>query len=233
MYTESMGENQSVREVEPNKPLAEAVREVFERRARAGERKLILETYQQKFDQLLQTLPKENRDRLAVKIQKFFININGWLSEYGARFGDFIRSIVVWPMIRGVKDFPQDPIYQIELARAQAWGDFALRTTKTATAARTAYRDKLLPSAITFGALGAVGTGIVYGAQYGAIAGLQGAAIGAAAGGIIGGGISLGLRVKDLLMGPPAVYYSYGLSPVGNVASSVTGSISDALVGKY
>lgn len=211
-----MPEGQPRQEVELNKPLAEAVREVFERRARVGERKIILELYQQKFEQLITTLPKEKRDTMMVKIQKEMVKIGGYFREYSARFVDFMRNIFVWPMIAATEDFPKDKYYQIELARAHAWGEFGMKTTKTATAERNAYRDHFLSTAVVgaesvgvMGAfIGATTAGVVKGTLVGAAGGgLMGAGIGAVAGGVIGGVGALTLRYIDKMWGPPVAYY--------------------------
>ncbi len=211
---------QPIHEIEPKKPLADAVRDVFERRARNGERKLIMETYQQKFEALLKTMPKEHQNTTMVRIQRELVKIEGAVHEYGARFADFIRKVFVWPMIAATENFPKDKYYQVELARASAWGEFAANTTKTATAERNAYRDNFLPTAI-IGAesVGAVGTfigaslGVVGGAKSGALAGasvggIYGAGIGAIAGGVLGGATSLVMRLKDQIWGPPVKYYN-------------------------
>ncbi len=160
-------------------------------------------------------MPQEKRDTMAVHLQKIMVDIRGYVSEYGARFSDFIRNVVMWPMIHATRDFPKDKNYQISLARAKAWGEFAVNTTKTATAERTAYKENFLPSAIIGGETGILpgmfvgaSLGLVEGTKYGLVTGgAYGAAIGAAAGAVIGGAISLGLRLKDRIMGPPAVYY--------------------------
>jgi hypothetical protein len=224
-----MPEVTSHREHEPKRPLADLVGDVFERRASRGDRSLILDTYKEKFEQLVNTLPKEQQDTLTVQIQKVFVAISGTFAEYGARIGDFIRNVTVWPMIKANKDFPKDVYYQIGLARAQAWGEFAMRTTKTATKARMAYRDKFLPSAATGGFMGAVGVGVYEGLTKGAlVAGVQGAAIGAVAGGIIGGGMSAFLQLKDKVMGPPVLFFDLN-GPI--ISGSVTKTISDNMIG--
>ncbi len=225
-----MGEGQSIREVEPNMPLADAVTAIFERRAHHGERHLILETYQKKFEEILEHLPKEKRNTTAIQLQRLSVTIGGSIAEYSSRLSDFVRNIVNWPMVAAVEDFPKDKYYQIELARAQAWGEFAVNTTKTATAERMAYRDHFLPNALvgagTLGSLGLVGglaAGALEGGKVGLLGGLQGAAIGAAVGaavgGAIGGASSLVLRVKDMFLGPPAAYYHLGVW-AGSVAPS-------------
>ncbi len=227
-----MPEGQSLPEVEPNVPLADAVSAIFERRATHGGRELILEQYQEKFQRLIDTLPKENRDTLMVDVQKFFVKINGWFSEYGARVSDFIRNVVTSPMIRADKDFPKDVYYQLELSRAQAWGDFAMRTTKTATAARTAYRNNFLPAALTGSIVGGVGYGLYKGIEVGTLAGgLGGAVVGAALGAAIGGGVSVGMRIKDRIMGPPVIIYPLGGGVAGGIAGA-GGSIASALTGR-
>ncbi len=231
-----MAEIQPTRERETGTSLASQINEIFERRATAGDRKLILETYQQKFDQLLLTLPKEKRDTIAIKIQQFAVKIGGYISEYSARFSDFVRNVVVWPMAAASEEFPKDKYYQIELARAKAWGEFARDTTKTATAERMAYRDHFLPSAITgaeaggiFGAVaGAMFAGVAKGTEIGFIAGggLQGAAIGAAVGGALGGGTALLMGIKDRIIGPPVLYYSLFAGMGGSSININTGSNS-------
>jgi hypothetical protein len=229
-----MTEKQSIREAEPKPTLADQVREVFERRAAAGERKLILETYKEGFEKLLMTIPPEKRDTIAVQIQKLFVTIGGALSEYGSRFVDFVRNTTVFPMLLATKDFPKDKYYQLNLAGAQAWGEFALKTTKTATAERMLYRDKFLPAAITGvpmgGLIGAVSIGAYEGIQYGAVAGIQGAVagavVGAIGGGILAGGTSLFYKVKDALIGPPVLYYGlYTFKAPGIDASKVASSL--------
>lgn len=212
-----MAEGQSPREVESHIKLADAVQQVFERRAAAGKRKLILETYQQKFNQLLLTLPGEKRDTIAVEIQRLFVTIGGAFSEYGSRFIDFVRNVFVFPMIVATEDFPKDKYYQMNLAGAKAWGEFALNTTKTATAERMSYRDNFLGSVLTGiptgGLMGAVAMGTLEGTKIGTLAGgLGGAALGAvggaAGGALLGGATSLFLRAKDAIIGPPVLYYS-------------------------
>lgn len=200
-----------------HKDLSSQIGEIFERRATKGERKLILETYETKLDALIQKLPKEQQDNIAIKLQKILTTIRGVFAEYGARITDFARKVFLWPMIRAGKDFPKDKYYQIELGRAKAWGEFAKDTTNTATAERTAFRDHFFSTAVSHaGVVGAVlGTGGIIGgaategAKIGAIVGLgiQGAAVGAVAGGILGGAYSAGLFLKDKIMGPPVVYY--------------------------
>lgn len=211
-----MTERTAGQEREPRKPLADQVSEIFERRATKGERKLILETYEKKLDALIQKLPKEQQDNIAVKIQKILTTIRGVFAEYGARITDFARKVFLWPMIRSATDFPKDKYYQIELGRAKAWGEFAKDTTKTATAERTAFRDHFLSTAVSHAGvggavLGTAGlvTGAVEGAKIGAVVGLgvQGAAAGAVVGGVLGGAYSAGLYFKDKIMGPPVVYY--------------------------
>lgn len=234
-----MPEGQSIVERTHATPLVKEVQAVFDRRAEHGERRLILDTYLEKFDSLLKTMPKEQRDTAMVKIQRFIVKIGGYVSEYTARFADFIRNVVVWPMIAATEDFPKDKNYQIELARANAWGEFARNTTKTATAERTAYRDHFLPTAIIGSeAVGALG--IFAGATYGgaklgglsgaAVGGVAGAAAGAVVGGILGGSAALVMRLKDRILGPPVVYYSmfiYGSSQ--SAGASVGSDIGDLM----
>lgn len=212
-----MAERQIPREREVGKSLTYQINEIFERRATKGERKLILETYETKLDALIQKMPKEQQDNIAIKLQKILTTIRGVFAEYGARITDFARKVFLWPMIRAGKDFPKDKYYQIELGRAKAWGEFAKDTTKTATAERTAYRDHFLSTVAShagvvgavLGAGGIIGGAATEGAKIGAIVGLgiQGAAVGAVAGGILGGAYSAGLFLKDKIMGPPIVYY--------------------------
>lgn len=226
-----MSEVQAIREVEPNKTLADEVRMVFERRAMKGERKLILELYQQKFEQLIATLPKEKQDAMAIKIQKLGVKIGGYISEYSARFSDYIRNVFVWPMVAATEDFPKDKYYQIELARAKAWGEFAHDTTKTATNERMAYRNHFLHSALTgagqggiFGALTGAVLAASEGAKIGLLGGgLYGAAVGAAVGGALGGVLSLTLAVKDRLLGPPVLYYSLFTGGGGSIRINTGG----------
>ncbi len=215
--------------------LASQINEVFERRASAGERKLIMETYKQKFESLIKTLPKEKQNTSMVKIQRAIVSISGAFYEYGARFTDFIRKVFIFPMIAAIEDFPKDKYYQIELARAKAWGEFAHDTTKTATAERNGYRDHFLPTALTGAeALGAMGTfmGAAYGgAKAGSLAGaaaggLYGAAIGAAAGGILGGAMSLIMRASDRIMGPPVAYYNLNRILAGGSSANLSSEIS-------
>lgn len=211
-----MAEGQTIREVDPKLPLVDAIQEIFERRAKAGERKVILETYRESFEKLLMTIPKENRDTIAIKIQKVLVDISGQFAEYGSRFMDFIRNTVVFPMLMATEDFPKDKYYQLNLSGAKAWGEFALNTTKTATAERVAYRDHIVHAAATgipvWGTLGAVGLGLAEGAAKGSLFSPAGAAVGAVAGGIggffLGGGTSLFYSIKDALIGPPIVYYN-------------------------
>lgn len=212
-----MSERSSFHEREPKKSIADQVQAIFERRATKGERKLILETYETKLDALIQKLPAGERDNVAIKIQKIITTIRGVFAEYGARITDFARKVFLWPMIRNATDFPKDKYYQIELARAKAWGEFAKDTTKTATAERTAFRDHFLSTAVShagvggalLGTAGIIGGAATEGAKIGAVIGLgvQGAAVGAVAGGILGGAYSAGLFLKDKIMGPPVVFY--------------------------
>lgn len=196
--------------------LAYQISEIFERRATAGDRKLILETYQTKLDTLIQTLPKESQGDVATSIQRVITTIRGVFAEYGARITDFTRKVVLWPMIRADKNFPKDKYYQIELARAKAWGEFGKDSTKTATAERTAYRDHFFSTAISHAqavgasmGVSAAAFGALEGAKIGTVVGLgvQGAIGGAILGGIGGGIYSAGLYWKDKIMGPPAAYY--------------------------
>lgn len=210
-----MPEGQSMHEREVGKPLADQVQEIFERRATRGERRLIWDTYNKKFEQLLSNLPKEKRDNIAIKIQKIITTIRGFLGEYGARFTDFMRKVFLWPLIKSAEDFPKDKYYQIELGRAKAWGEFAKDTTKTATRERTAFRDHFLSTAAShaqvgaaaLGTFGLIGGAAVEGAKAGAVLGLQGAAAGAVIGGVLGGAYSWGLHIKDKMMGPPVAFY--------------------------
>lgn len=240
-----MAEHQSLRKPEIMSPLAQEIQTVFDRRATKGERKLILKTYQQKFEQLVVNMPREQRDTAMIKIQRLVIKVGGYVSEYSARFIDYVRNAVLWPMVAATTDFPRDKYYQIELARAKAWGNFALDTTRTATAERMAYRDYFLPTALT-GAetvgfmgtfVGAVAGGVKAGTLSGAaVGGLYGAAAGAAIGAAAGGSVALAMRLKDRILGPPVLYYSLnrysgssggsGLNlDLGNTASAaVTGT---------
>jgi len=212
-----MSERPIPHEREQKKSLGDQIQAIFERRATKGERKLILETYETKLDALIQKLPKEQQDNVAIKIQKILTTIRGVFAEYGARITDFARKVFLWPLIRAGKDFPKDKYYQIELGRAKAWGEFAKDTTKTATAERTAFRDHFLSTAVShagvggavLGTAGIIGGAATEGAKIGAVVGLgvQGAAVGAIAGGILGGAYSAGLFLKDKIMGPPVVFY--------------------------
>lgn len=224
-----MAEGLSLNEREIGVSLASQINEVFERRATAGERKLIMETYTQKFEQLIRTMPKEKQDTTMIKIQRAIVKFSGAFYEYGARFTDFVRKIFLWPMVASVDAFPKDKYYQMELARAKAWGEFARNTTKTATAERNAYRDNFLPSALvgveTAGLMGTYIGATLGGVKAGSLAGaatggLYGAGIGAVAGGVIGGAMSLIMRANDRIMGPPVAYYNL------NAAFSGGGSIN-------
>lgn len=236
-----MGEGQVFVEKEQRSSLPSLIADVFDRRVEnyRKDRKLIRETYEQKFASLLETIPRESRDTTAIKIQKVLVKIGGFFSEYGARLSDFVRNVVMWPMVRATRDFPKDKYYQIGLARAKAWGEFARDTTKTATAERMAYRNHFLPAAVVGAEIGAaavslpvaVGVGIAEGAKYGLIAGAQGALIGGAVGGAIGGAVSLALKLKDRIIGPPVLYYElFASNPgsswvrTGSSGSSVPGS---------
>lgn len=225
-----MGEGQAAVEKEQRSSLPSLIADVFDRRVEnyRKDRKLIRETYEQKFEKLLETIPRENRDTTAIKIQKVLVKIGGFFSEYGARFTDFVRNVVMWPMVRATRDFPKDKYYQIGLARAKAWGEFARDTTRTATAERMAYRNHFLPSAVVGAEIGtaagallsipvAVGIGATEGAKVGLVAGAQGALLGATVGGAIGGAVSLALKFKDRIIGPPVLYYELFAS---NPASS-------------
>lgn len=215
-----MPERQLPLEREPGKSLAHQINEIFERRASAGERKLIMQTYQQGFEKLLQTMPKEKQDTSMIKIQRALTKIEGSVHEYGARFADYIRKIFVWPLIAATEDFPKDKFYQIELSRAKAWGEFAATTTKTATAERNTYRDHFLPAAVsiagttsTIGAfIGGTFAGIAQGGLTGLGGGIVGAGIGAVAGGVLGGGASLAMRYKDMMLGEPRMFYNLNMT---------------------
>lgn len=224
------------------KPLDELIAEVFDRKAkRNGEKRLlILETYQQKFENLVEKMPPENQDTLMVNLQKIGMTIRGTFAEYGARITDFVRNIVVWPMIRTAPDFPKDKYYQIQLARTKAWTGFAGNTVKTATAERLAYRDHFLPSAVIgaesgalFGTFWGIPAGILIGATEGAKVGLAvgagGVAAGAGLGAILGGGASLIMRLKDRMIGPPIAYYnldSFSGTRGGGVSIGKSSSLS-------
>jgi len=199
-----------------HKDLANQIGEIFERRATKGERNLILRTYQVKLDRLIQSMPQEQQGDVAIKIQKVITTIRGVFAEYGARIADFTRKVFLWPMIRADKNFPKDKYYQIELARAKAWGEFAKDSTKTATAERTAYRDHFLSTVVSHAqavgasmGISAAAFGALEGAKIGTVVGLgvQGTLGGAILGGIGGGIYSAGLYLKDKSMGPPAAYY--------------------------
>lgn len=229
-----MPEGQPIREIEPSVPLADAVRQIFERRAIHGERKLIKDVYLEKFEQLVTTLPKEQRDTAMITMQRFVIKVGGYFSEYSARFVDYVRRITVWPMMAATKDYPRDKYYQMELARAKAWGEFALNTTKTATAERVSFRDHFLPSAIvgaeSGGLMGVVAgatlAGVTKGAEFGLAGGLQGAAIGAAIGGAMGGGIALGMSISDRILGPPVAYYNLFTQGGGSISTNISTNVS-------
>ena len=68
-----MAEGQSIHEREMAKPLANQINEIFERRATAGDRKLIMETYTQRFEQLIRTMPKEKQATAMIKIQRAIV----------------------------------------------------------------------------------------------------------------------------------------------------------------
>ncbi len=226
-----MAETSTRTEGEPKRPLAELVTDVFERRATAGDRKLILEMYEKKFEDILQTIPPEQRVNTAVKIQKLLVKVGGYVKEYGSRFVDFVRSVIVWPMIAATEEFPKDKYYQMSLSWAKSWGEYGRNTTKTATAERMSYRNQFLANSLlgaqVGGVLGAVGLGLVEGAKYGTLAGgLQGAVVGAAIGGVtlgaIHGGTSLFLRLKDAVIGTPVFFYELGGNPLSVRLSSST-----------
>lgn len=218
------------------KPLADLITDVFERRVSGAsvkkERRLIIETYGAKFQELVETLPVEKRDTTAIELQKIFVKLTGVFSEYGARFGDFVNNLINWPMIRVTPDFPKDKYYQIGLARAKAWGGFGRDTTKTATAERKAFRDHFLPLAVIGGEVGAlaggalsvplaIGVGAAEGARFGLLAGAAGVAGGALLGATIGGISALVLRYKDRIIGEPVVYYNLFGSASSGSSSSV------------
>lgn len=219
-----------------NRPITDEIQAIFDRKATTGERNLIVDTYKHKFEKLLETLPKEKRDNVAIKLQKLGVKIGAYMSEYGARISDVVRNIVLWPMIAATDDFPKDKYYQIELARAKAWGEFARDTTKTATAERMAYRNHFLPSTLAgivpggiFGFMSGVTFGAVEGTKYGVMTGgMYGAGIGAAAGAVIGGLTSLGMAIKDRLIGPPVLYYNLFAGTGGSSINISTGNDSAA-----
>lgn len=221
LYYAIMVESLSPEEIR-KRPLAALIEDVFERRIATAsvkpERRLIMETYAEKFREIVNTLPPEKRDTTAIQLQKIFVKLGSVFSEYGARFSDFVNNIINWPMIRATTDFPKDKHYQMGLARAKAWGGFALDTTKTATAERFAYRDHFLPSAVIGAEQGAlvggamsipiaIGLGADLGAKTGLLAGAAGVAGGALLGGALGGATALIMRLKDRIIGPPVVYY--------------------------
>lgn len=231
----SMAEGQSIHEREMGRPLAHQINEIFERRATVGDRKLIMQTYTQRFEQLIRTMPKEQQDTTMIKLQRAIVKFSGAFYEYGARFTDFIRKIFLWPMVASVEAFPKDKYYQMELARAKAWGEFAHDTTKTATAERNAYRDNFLPSALIGGEItGVLGTymgatlgGVKAGSLAGAASGgLYGAAIGAVAGGVLGGAVSLIMRANDRIMGPPVAYFNLNAAFTGSASTMLGDNIS-------
>ena len=235
VYYRSMGESPSPEEIR-KKPLADLMADVFERRIATSavkpERRLIMETYAGKFREVVNTLPPEKRNTSAIEIQKIFVKLRGVFAEYGARFGDFVNNIINWPMIRATPDFPKDKYYQMGLARAKAWGGFALDTTKTATAERFAFRDHFLPSAV-IGAEGgslvggvmslpiAVGLGVDLGVKTGLLAGVAGVAGGALLGGALGGASALIMRLKDRIIGPPVVYYELDTGSHAHTGSGI------------
>ena len=201
------------------KPLADLIADVFERRVDTAivkkERRLIMETYGTKFQAIVDTMPEAKRETTSVVIQKFFVSVGGFLSEYEARITDFVRNVVLWPVIRATPDFPRDKYYQIALARAKAWGTFGRDTTRTATAERIGFRDHFMASAMTGTLWGSIGGGEVFGVsrglEFGLSGGVQGAilgaGLGAVAGGIVGGLGPLIYKLQDAIIGPPAAYY--------------------------
>lgn len=220
-------------------PLDEQIAAVFDRSVDNYKKdKLIIKTYEQKFQQLVDQLPADRQDDVMIKLQKIGMTIRGIFNEYGARFTDFVRNIVVWPMVKAVPDFPKDKYYQVQLARAKAWTGFAKDTVPTATSERLGYRDHFLPSVVTQAQAGAlfstfwaipfgVAVGATEGAKYGLAAGLGGVAAGAGLGAIIGGGSTLIMRLKDRMIGPPIAYYNLDhYSGTTVVSSGSSGSSS-------
>jgi hypothetical protein len=209
-----MTENLPAMERRDPSELGRLTSEIFERHATHGKRKVIAETYRDRLNTLLANVSEENKERIGIKLQKLGVTIGSYVSEYGSRFSDFVNNIVQWPLQRADKNTPKDLFYQISLARAQAWGDFAVNTTKTATAERNAYKNHFWSAALATAPAGAaygafVGATSLEGAKYGLlVGGLHGALIGAGAGAAIGGAYSLGIRLKDRIMGPPIAYYA-------------------------
>lgn len=200
--------------------LNEQIEAIFKRRSDAArERGLIKRVYEENFRKMIDTLPSENQDSIRVKTQKLAITTRAVFAEYGARLTDFVRTLVVRPMILATSDFPKDKYYQIELARAKAWTGFAHNTIPTATAERNAYRDNFLPSALSgategalvggfFGIPAGILLGALEGATVGAVAGIGGVVAGTAIGATIGGVGSIGRRIMDRWIGPPVAYYN-------------------------
>ena len=226
------------------KPLADLITDVFERRIATSavkpERRLIMETYGAKFQALVDTLPSEKRETTSMVVQKFLVTVGSFFSEYRARFTDFVRNIALWPIVHSSPDFPRDKHYQIELARANAWGTFGRDTTRTATAERSGYRNAFLPTALAgaqtgaaaVGALSvpfAIGIGATEGAMKGLAFGVGGAAIGAAIGAGVGGAVSIALKLQDRIFGPPVVYYDLGEHAASSGGSDALLNISSSL----
>lgn len=187
---------------------------VFDRREEATKEHLIKDAFVNAFDDMVQNMEPENQDRIMVKIQRGLVTIGGYMHEYGARLGDFVRNAVNAPMILGDENasFPRNKVYAEVLSVAQSWGVHAKNTQKIATDTRNSYRDHFLPTAATGALQGALALGTISaieGSKYGFVAaGFQGALIGAGAGGVIGAATPWIMRIKDKLMGPPVLYYS-------------------------
>jgi hypothetical protein len=198
------------------------VASIFNRKVEKYEKGTVIRMYQEKFHDLCQQLPHEEQNRITVKLQQIGILVRGTVGEYGARFSDFIRNIVSWPMIMADSTFPKDKYYQMALARAKAWTGYASDTTKTATRERESFKDHFLPSVIA-GATGGAVIGALYGGPIGVVAGLKtGSEIGLAiasstvAGGGLGafaGGLrSLVYKIQDRIFGHPARSYNMDAS---------------------
>jgi len=217
------------------KPLDQKIAAIFDRSVKEYEKGTVQKVYQEKFQELVNFMPSEDRDRIMVKLQKLGVSIRGAFGEYGSRFFDFVRNAVSWPLIQADSTYPKDKYYQMAIARAKAWTGFAKDTTKTATAERNVLKNHFLPSAITGAEYGALGFGIAgaaLGATKGAAVGaatmgLGGAAVGAGLGAAVGGLGSIARRIKDRMIGPPIMYYNLDSGAVAQASVRFGSSISD------
>lgn len=185
---------------------------VFDRREQDTKEHLIKDAFVNAFDDMVQNMEPEDQKTIMVKIQRGLVTIGGYMHEYGARLGDFVRNAVNAPMLAADESFPRNKIYAETLSVAKQWGDHAKNTQKIATDTRNSYRDHFLPTTATGALQGAIALGTlsaIEGSKYGFVAaGFQGALIGAGAGGVIGAATPWIMRIKDKLMGPPVLYYS-------------------------